>query len=82
MTLPNERYRAIKNARDFLRSLLDPKQTPKVPRAIRREAYYALKHFPLDYELETIAKNSPELLEPTKDSKLCASEILGKPRKN
>ena len=54
MTLPNERTRAIKQARDFLRSLLDPKQTPKVPKWIRREAYHKLKHFPSDLDMEQV----------------------------
>lgn len=61
MTIPAERYRAIKQAREFLRSLLDPKQTPKVPKSIRVKAYYALKHFPADYEMEEVADVLPEL---------------------
>lgn len=56
MTLPNERLRAINSAREFLRSLLDPKLTPKVPKVVRIEAYYVLKHFPSDYDTERLAK--------------------------
>lgn len=63
MTLPNERYRSLKYARDFLRSLLDPKQTPRVPKAVRKEAYWRLRHFPADYELEQIPKKLPKLFE-------------------
>ena len=66
MTLPDERYRAIIRARDFLRDLLDPKKTPKVPKKIRREAYYALKHFPWDMEIDYLAEKSPEILEKPK----------------
>lgn len=51
MTLPNERTRAIRNARNFLRKLLDPKQSPRVPKSIRKEAYWALKHFPSDFDI-------------------------------
>jgi len=36
MTIPSERTRSLIYARDFLFGLLDPKKTPKVPRAIRR----------------------------------------------
>lgn len=54
MTLPRERRNALIRARDFLRSLLDPKQTPRVPRAIRREAYYVLKHYPSDRTIEKL----------------------------
>lgn len=48
MTLPKERLTAIKQARDFLYSLLDPKETPGVPRRIRLEARRCLKHYPTD----------------------------------
>ena len=51
MTLPNERFSAIINTREFLRSLLDPKKTPKVPKHIRISAYYCLRHFPSDHDL-------------------------------
>lgn len=63
MTLPNERYRSLVQAKEFLRTLLDPKLTPRVPKAIRKEAYWRLRHFPSTYELETIAKKCPKLLE-------------------
>lgn len=61
MTLPDERYRAVTYARDFLRSLLDPKQTPKVPRKVREQAYRVLRHFPADYEMELTAKKCPSV---------------------
>lgn len=63
MTLPDERYNALKRARDFLRDLMDPQQTPRVPKSVRIEARYRLKHYPTDYELETIAKKCPKLLQ-------------------
>jgi len=56
VTLPNERYNAVKYARDFLRDLLNPKATPKVPRAVRERAYRVLKHFPGEYDMEMIAE--------------------------
>lgn len=34
-----------------MRDLLDPKATPRIPREIRRRAYYALKHYPWDSHL-------------------------------
>jgi hypothetical protein len=46
MTLPDERRRAITTAGEFLWALLDPKQTPRVPRSIRRRAARVLRHFP------------------------------------
>lgn len=57
MTVPTERYNSINNAREFLRSLLDPKLTPRVPKAIRRQAYWALRHFPSVSEMSLIASN-------------------------
>lgn len=54
MTLPDERIRAIKNTREFLRRLLDPKATPKVPKSIRTEAYWCLRHYPGDLYLNDI----------------------------
>jgi hypothetical protein len=47
MTLPEEEARAIAQVRTFLFSLLDPKQTPKVPKAVRQQARRVLKHYPL-----------------------------------
>jgi hypothetical protein len=47
MTLPEEEARAIAQVRTFLFSLLDPKQTPKVPREVRQQARRVLKHYPL-----------------------------------
>ncbi len=61
MTLPNERFRAVNNAREFLRSLLDPKKTPRVPEAIRKQAYYVLKHYPGDLEMRHVAMKAPNV---------------------
>ena len=55
--MPDERYRAVQRAREFLRELLDPKATPRVPRSIRQDAYYVLKHFPSDWDLERLVKD-------------------------
>ena len=51
MTLPEERWHSIERARTFMRSLLDPKLTPGVPRAIRVEARARLKHYPTPCEM-------------------------------
>lgn len=57
MTIPEERYNALFHAREFLESLLDPKQTPKVPKHIRTKAYWVLRHYPWDIHLEKIAEH-------------------------
>lgn len=66
MTLPDERYRAVNNVREFLRDLLDPKKTPKVPKWIRKEAYYRLKHYPSSWDIDRAKTRYDEVFEPTK----------------
>jgi hypothetical protein len=51
MTIPIERSRSIRQTREFLRALLDPKKTPKIPSKIRQEAYWCLRHFPSDLDI-------------------------------
>lgn len=62
MSLPDEKYRALIQAREFMRTLLDPKATPRVPKAVRTQAYYRLKHYPNIYEIELLAERSPDIL--------------------
>lgn len=47
MTLPHERTRAVLKTRKFLLALMDPKQTPRVPRELRLKARDLLKHYPV-----------------------------------
>lgn len=63
MTLPDERFRAIKQGKKLLEELCDPGKTPRVPSIVRQRARGVLRHFPNDYELERIADNSPEYLD-------------------
>ena len=51
VTLPDERYRAVVNAQIFLRALLDPKKTPRVPRDVRETAARILRHYPSIFDL-------------------------------
>jgi hypothetical protein len=45
--MPEEEARAIAATRTFLYALLDPRQTPRVPREVRQRARRVLKHYPL-----------------------------------
>ena len=63
MTLPNERYNAIKYTEAFLKSLLDPKVTPRVPKEIRQRAYSCLRHYPSKYHMDVLATKCPGILE-------------------
>ena len=47
MTLPHEEAYAIARTRQFLLDLLNPKATPRVPKAVRRRAHVLSKHYPL-----------------------------------
>ena len=63
MTLPCERYNAIKRTEDFLKALMDPKKTPRVPKEVRKQAYYCLRHYPSGYNLDLLATKCPEIIE-------------------
>jgi hypothetical protein len=62
MTLPDERYRAIRQTRQFLIDLQDRTVYPRVPRAVRAEAYRLLRHYPGDYDLERLSEKSPDVI--------------------
>jgi hypothetical protein len=59
MTLPVERKHAVLNAEQFLRDLMDPKATPRVPLAVRQRAWRCLKHFPNQYDMEIASEQAP-----------------------
>lgn len=46
MTLPHEEAYAIARTRQFLLDLLNPKATPRVPKAVRKRAHTLSKHYP------------------------------------
>ncbi len=63
MTLPDERYRAIKAGKKLLEELCDPGKTPRVPSIVRDRARAALRHYPPDCEIDTMADSCPQLLD-------------------
>ena len=63
MTLPDERYRSLKQGKKLLEDLCDPGKTPRVPGIVRGRARGALRHFPNDYELDSMAEQCPDLLD-------------------
>lgn len=64
MTMPCERTRAVQYTREFLLRLCNPKETPRVPKEVRREASRLLKHYPGTFYLGEAAKNSPDVFGP------------------
>lgn len=59
MTIPVERTRAVLAAKDFMYDLLNPKATPKVPRAVRERALRVLRHYPGKFDLHEATKKCP-----------------------
>lgn len=55
MTVPIERTNAVIYTENFLLRLIDPKQTPRVPKSIRQEAHRLLRHYPSKFHMEFIA---------------------------
>ena len=77
MTLPDERYRAIKQGKKLLEELCDPGKTPRVPSIVRDRARAALRHYPLDYELDSLAEKCPDLLDKQSFSTYTNGKHLG-----
>ncbi len=46
MTLSFERARAVQQAAQLLKDLVNPRSTPKVPKHVRDRAYHILRHYP------------------------------------
>ena len=59
MTLPDERYRSVKQTEEFLRELCY--KTPRIPKAVREEARRLLRHYPTTYDLDRAAARSPDV---------------------
>lgn len=60
MTLPDERYRAVMWAGRFLKEIAhDSTKYPRVPKAVRQEAYNILRHFPSEYDMNNAANLAP-----------------------
>ena len=47
-----QKISAVVSARDFLLRLTNVKETPRIPREVRREAKTLLRHYPLVSELK------------------------------
>ena len=60
MTVPYERTIAVLNTQKFLRELLDPAKTPRVPKKVRNTARWLLRHYPSPMELEIAHKARPD----------------------
>jgi hypothetical protein len=64
MTLPDERYRAVLWAKRFLQDLAhDTKKYPRIPRAVRQEAYSIMRHFPGEWDMKRVSDASPDVFQ-------------------
>ena len=63
MTLPDERFRAVLSAKNFLRELCDPKKTPGVPKIIRSQASSVLRHYPDTWDMQRAAEACPDVFQ-------------------
>lgn len=61
MTLPDERYAAVIRTKKFLMDLCNPAETPRVPRDIREQARWCLRHYPDTWEMQQVANASPQI---------------------
>lgn len=61
MTLPNERRMAVLRTEQFLKDLLIPELTPRVPKEIRQRASDCLRHFPGEYHMEKVKQIAPTI---------------------
>lgn len=63
MTLPDERYRAVVQARRFLLDLTNPQHTPRVSKLIRETARSMLRHYPSEYDMRRAAEGAPDVFQ-------------------
>ncbi len=61
MTLPDERYRSVKQTRDFLWKLAGG-EFPRTPKVVKQYASSLLRHYPSEWELDRIADASPDIM--------------------
>lgn len=62
MTLPDERYRSIHQAEQFLKDLCDRTKTPRVPKAVRARAGAVLRHYPSQWHLDQLAESRSDIV--------------------
>jgi uncharacterized protein len=62
MTLPDERYRAVKTAQQFLVRLAGG-EYPRVPKAVREEARAILRHYPTGWDMKTASELAPNVFQ-------------------
>jgi hypothetical protein len=67
MTVPSERTRAVVYAHAFLKDLLNPSITPRVPKDVRETAKWLLRHYPDPGTVHYASNVCPQLFGPLPD---------------
>jgi hypothetical protein len=62
VTLPDERYRSVKYAQEFL-SRLAGGEYPRVPKAVRDEARSILRHYPSSWDMDRASRGAPDVFQ-------------------
>jgi hypothetical protein len=62
MTLPDERYRSVRQTAEFLQRLAGGGY-PRVPKAVRAEAYALLRHYPTGWDMQRTARMAPDVFQ-------------------
>ena len=62
MTLPDERYRAVRTTAEFLQRLAGGHYA-RVPKAVRGEALALLRHYPTSWDLLQLEQAAPHVLQ-------------------
>lgn len=62
MTLPDERYRAVRNTAEFLQRLAGGHYA-RVPKAVRGEALALLRHYPTSWDLLELERAAPHVVQ-------------------
>ena len=60
VTLPDERYRAVRHTEQFLQRLAAG-EYPRVAKAVRDEARALLRHYPNGYDMDRAARACPDV---------------------
>lgn len=58
MTMPDERYRAVVKTQEFLLEILN---TSRIPKKIKEDAKWCLRHYPSAWDMKQAAENCPDL---------------------
>jgi len=62
--MPDERYRAVVQTQRFLLQILS---TPRVPKAVKDQARYCLRHYPSEWDMQRAAESAPDVFQERMD---------------